>query len=206
MEPVHPASRNGRAVGLACLAVAVAALAAAAAVPGAGPGPGGKTVRDAGNRFTLRIPSTWEVYPPARGQALLARGPAGTGALPDTLDVIVEDTAMPLSPAACVGEAERFMRFAIHSWTDLGSAPTTVGGRPAYEHTYVWQASTGNQRRSVQVCVTQGRRAFMLIGTTENTPAQPSAGLLVIMRIIDSFRINPEAPPPAPLDRGSQGA
>lgn len=206
MRRVLRGGRNGRAVGLACLAVAVAALAAVPAAPGAGASPGGKTVRDAGNRFTIEIPPTWGVYPPGRGQALLARGPAPAGALRDTLDVIVEDTATPLSPAACVGEAERFMRLAIHSWTDLGSAPTTVGGRPAYEHTYVWQASTGNQRRSVQVCVTQGRRAFMLIGTTENTPALVSAGMPVIMRIIDTFRINPEAPPPAPLDRGSQGA
>ncbi len=183
---------------LAGVAVAVALATAWPATPTAGQVVSLRTVRDPANRFTIDVPVTWRIQTSmTKDPTLSARSPTPGGQLPDSIDVILRDTIVPLSPAACVHEAEQVMRFAIHSWTDLAQGPQTIGTLPGYSRVYTWRSSTGDPRRSVQVCVTQGRRAFMLIGTTEDTPPRVSAGMPVLMRIIATFHPNPAAAPSA---------
>ncbi len=184
----------------ALVALVAAAITAAGAPAGAvGQTPGLRVVRDPANRFTIDVPATWHVQTSVKNPSVVAKAPAPPRELPDSVDVIVYDMATPISPATCVHEAEQVMRFAIRSWTNVSEGPATVAGLPAYTRTYTWRASTGDQRRSVQTCVTQGRRAFMMIGTTENTPAQVRADVPVLLRVLETLRVNPGAlPSPTP--------
>jgi hypothetical protein len=158
-----------------------------------------RTVRDPKNRFTIAIPSTWNVQTStaSRAPAVAAKAPTPAGHLPDSLDVITQDLSAPITPAVCLSEATTVMRFSIHNWTTLHEGPTTLAGMKGYSRSYVWRAATGAQRRSVQTCVTLGRRAFVLVGTTENTPAAASHDLVQIEQIMQTFRPVTSTLPPA---------
>ena len=163
-----------------------------------------KNVRDPLGRFTISVPATWNVQTStsSRAAAVTTAAPATSG-LPDSVDVIVQDTSSALSPQACVGEADMVMRFTIHSWTTVQQGATTLGGLPAYSRVYVWRANTGQQRESVQSCVTRGRRAFMVVGTTANTPLTVREHLPQLQQIMNTFRPLASAPPPeAPATPG----
>ncbi|HET9001413.1 MAG TPA: hypothetical protein VFP86_17370 [bacterium] len=163
-----------------------------------------KNVRDPLGRFTISVPATWNVQTStsSRAAAVTTAAPATSG-LPDSVDVIVQDTSSALSPQACVGEADMVMRFTIHSWTTVQQGATTLGGLPAYSRVYVWRAQTGQQRESVQSCVTRGRRAFMVVGTTANTPLTVREHLPQLQQIMNTFRPLASAPPPeAPATPG----
>jgi hypothetical protein len=156
-----------------------------------------KNVRDPLGRFTISVPATWNVQTStsSRAAAVKTQAPSTSG-LPDSVDVIVQDTYSTLSPQACVGEADTVMRFTIHNWTTVQQGATTLGGLPAYSRVYVWRASTGQQRQSVQSCVTMGRRAFMVVGTTANTPINVRQNLPQLQQIMNTFRPLASAPPP----------
>ncbi len=156
-----------------------------------------KNVRDPLGRFTISVPATWNVQTSTsdRAAAVTTAAPAKAG-LPDSVDVIVQDTFTALSPQACVGEADMVMRFTIHSWTTVQEGASTLGGLPAYSRVYVWRAQTGQQRESVQSCVTRGRRAFMVVGTTANTPITVREHLPQLQQIMNTFRPLASAPPP----------
>ncbi len=163
-----------------------------------------KNVRDPLGRFTISVPAAWNVQTStsSRAAAVETAAPAKAG-LPDTVDVIVQDTFTALSPQACVGEADVVMRFTIHNWTTVRQGMTTLGGLPAYSRVYVWRAQTGQQRESVQSCVTVGRRAFMVVGTTANTPINVRQNLPQLQQIMNTFRPLASAPPPeAPTTPG----
>jgi hypothetical protein len=164
-----------------------------------------KDVRDPLGRFTISVPATWNVRTStsSRAAAVTTAAPATSG-LPDSVDVIVQDTYTALSPQACVGEADMVMRFTIHNWTTVQQGATTLAGLPAYSRVYVWRAQTGQQRESVQSCVTMGRRAFMIVGTTTNTPTNVRQNLPQLQQIMNTFRPLASAPPPAaPTTPGS---
>lgn len=200
------AYRTGRRrAALAALTAASVIAVAVLAAPGTGYGATFKLVRDAANRFTIDVPSTWGVKPPDHGQALVVKGPAPAGRLPDSLDVIVETVPTSITPQSCVYEAEQVMRFAIHSWTNLSQGPITIGGLPGYDRIYTWTAHPGGPRRSIQACVTRGRTAYMMVATTQDTPTNVGATMPVLMQMIQSFKINPEAPSQTPLEEGPQG-
>jgi hypothetical protein len=186
------------------LATAMAVAAAVLAAPGIGYGITYKLVRDPANRFTIDIPSTWGVKPSDHGQALVVKGPAPAGQLPDSLDVIVETMPTSISPQNCVYEAEQVMRFAIHTWTNVSQGPIAIGGKPGYNRIYTWTAKPGGPRRSIQACVTTGHTAYMMVATTANTPADVSADMPVLLHMIETFRINPEAPSQTPTQQGPQ--
>jgi hypothetical protein len=157
-----------------------------------------KTVRDPLGRFTINMPATWNIQTStsSRAAAVTAEARAMSGQLPNNVIVVAQETPSALSPQACVGEADMVMRFLIHSWTTVQEGPATLGGLPAYSRSYVWRAQTGQQRRSVQSCVTMGRRAFMVVGTTANTPLNVRQDLPQLQQIMNTFRPLASAPPP----------
>jgi len=158
-----------------------------------------KNVRDPLGRFAISVPATWNVQTSTstRAAAVKTAAPTPSGGLPDSVDVIVQDTFSPLSPQACIGEADTVMRFTIHNWTTVQQGATTLGDLPAYSRVYSWRAPTGQQRQSVQSCVTMGRRAFVIVGTTANTPIAVRQNLPQLQQIMNTFRPLASAPPPA---------
>jgi hypothetical protein len=166
-----------------------------------------KNVRDPLGRFVISVPATWNVQTStsSRAAAVKTAAPTPSGGLPDSVDVIVQDTFSPLSPQACIGEADTVMRFTIHKWTTVQQGVTTLGGLPAYSRAYVWRAPTGQQRESVQSCVTIGRRAFVIVGTTANTPINVRQNLPQLKQIMNTFRPLAGAPPPAAPTNPGQG-
>jgi hypothetical protein len=187
----------------AVLAAVVATGAIVLSIPGTMQATTLKSVHDPLGRFMIAVPATWNVQTStsARAAALTAKAPARSGGLPDSVDVIVQDTFSPLSPQACVGEADTVMRFSIHSWTTIQQGATTLGGFPAYARSYAWRAPTGEQRRSIQSCVTMGRRAFMIVGTTADRPENVQRDLPQLQQIMDTFRPLSSTPPQAPATR-----
>jgi hypothetical protein len=158
-----------------------------------------KTVRDPLGRFTIDVPAAWHIQTSTSSRAAAVTAEAGTrsGQLPNNVIVVAEETPSALSPQACVGKADLVMRFLIHSWTTVQQGPAMLGGMPAYSRSYVWRAQTGQQRRSVQSCVTMGRQAFMVVGTTADTPANVRQDLPQLQQIMNTFRPLAPAPPPA---------
>jgi hypothetical protein len=156
-----------------------------------------KNVRDPLGRFTISVPATWNVQTStsSRAAAVKTQAPTESGQLPDSVDVIVQDMSSTLSPQTCVGEADMVMRFTIHSWTTVRQGASTLGGLPAYSRVYAWRTPTGQQRQSVQSCITMGRRAFMVVGTTANTPINVRQHLPQLQQIMDTFRPLASAPP-----------
>ncbi len=82
------------------------------------------------------------------------------------------------------------MRFTIHSWGTLHEGSATLAGLPAYSRSYTWRTSGGQDRRSVQTCVTLGRRAFVIVGTTANTQRGVQQDLPKLEQIMATFRPN----------------
>lgn len=172
------------------LAVAGAAglIATGLCAPGAGQALTMRTVSDVSNRFTLDVPVTWQVKTSTGDPALAAIGPApGKGMMPDTVNVIVRHLAVALTPQECAQKAQGVLKYIIHSYTTVAEGPDTIGNLPAYDHVYTWQTKTGEPRRSVQVCTTRGYQAYVIIGTTGNTPARVQAVMPEIRRIVATF-------------------
>ena len=159
-----------------------------------------RTIQDPGARFTIRVPATWEVATSSKDPVVEARSPVAAGQTPSTVDVIVRDLPAVLSPESCVHQAETVMRYLIPSFKTLNQSPKTVGGFPAYSHSYTWRTRDGGDRRSLQVCVTIGHRAFVVIGTTDNTPDRVRHDMPTLAGIIDTLHPNPFTPEPGILD------
>lgn len=177
----------------------VAVLAAAAqAAPLGGPGAGAtyRTIRDIDNRFTIVVPAAWKVTTSRGDPTLTAVSPPADGGLPASLVIIVRDLPVPISPETCVYQAQYVTRRAIQRYASLDAGPERVGPLPAWSHAYVWTSKTGEERRSVQICVTVGRRAILAIGTTGNRAARVRDDMPELIRCIQSIR--PAAGPSAP--------
>lgn len=80
------------------------------------------------------------------------------------------------------------MRRAIPRYASVAAGPDHIGPLAAWSHAYVWTAKTGEERRSIQVCVTVGRRAILAIGTTGNRPARLRDDMPMLSRSIQSLR------------------
>jgi hypothetical protein len=169
-----------------CLGIAGAAAANAA------PPPISHVVKDPQNRFTIAIPADWNVQTSTGGRtpAVAAVSPPATGQLSDSVDVIAQDLPVALSPQGCAGQVAQIMRFTIHEWTTLHEGPATLAGLPAYSRSYTWRTSAGQDRRSIQTCVTMGRRAFVIVGTTANTQGDIQEHLAKLEQIMETFRPN----------------
>jgi hypothetical protein len=163
-----------------------------AAAEGAAPPPASHVVKDPQNRFTIAVPADWHIQTStgARSPAVDAKAPAVSGQLPDSVDVITQDLPTAITPQGCAGQAAQVMRFTIHQWTTLHEGPATLAGLPAYSRSYTWRASVGQVRRSIQTCVTMGRRAFVVVGTTANTQAGIQQDLPRLQQIMETFRPN----------------
>jgi len=197
----------------AVLAVAAAPLVATGQVPleAATPAtilPSLKVVTDPQHRFTPAIPAEGLIKASthSRNAAVSADSPAAAGHLPDSVDVVIQDFGYTISPQSCLADAATVMRFTIHTWTTVSEGPAILAGLPAYSRVYRWHTGAGQPRRSVQTCVTIGNRAFVIVGTTDDTAAAAQQRLPVIQQIIASFQPNaanvPPAPSNAPAGRG----
>jgi len=164
-----------------------------------------QTVRDPQGRFTIDLPAAWQVVTSYRDPAVAAKSPAQSGDLPDTVTVIVRDLPFAISPENCARQVAQLMRLMIHRWETVSEGAVTFSGLAAYSRTYTWRTKTGEDRRSVQTCAVMGRRAFVLIGTTMNTPDRVNDDLPKIVRIMSTFRPVASSPAePAQNQPGSQ--
>lgn len=155
-------------------------------------------VNDPENRFTITVPAGWAVQTSTslRAPAVSATSTAAGGQLPDSVEVVTQDLPTAINPGQCADKVAQVMRFTIHHWTTLREGTTTLAGLPGYSRAYTWHTSTGQDRRSDQTCVTVGRRAFVVIGTTANTQRSVQRGLPQLQRIIATFRPNRANLPP----------
>jgi hypothetical protein len=159
-----------------------------------------RTVQDANKQITISVPATWHVQSPAGNVTLKATAPTTGHGLPDTVDVVVHGLPPGVNNAqSCINEAEWITQHFGHlNFTTSSSGPVTVGGQPAYSHTYTWKASTGERRWSFQACIVKRGTGFVLTGTTGNTSGLPARSA-IIRQIINSIRImaKPQVQPPA---------
>ena len=163
-----------------------------------------RTIQDPGARFTIRVPATWEVRTSSGYLVVEAVAPVPAGGqTPSSVDVIVRDLPAAISSESCVHQAETVMRYVIPSFRTLDESPKTIGGLPGYSHAYTWRTRDGEERRSLQVCVTLGHRAFVVIGTTRNTPVRVRRDMPTLTRIIETLHPNPFVPEPG-LGAGSR--
>ncbi len=155
-------------------------------------------VKDPENRFTITVPANWAVQTStgARKPAVSAQSPAASGQLPDSVEVITQDLPTAISAEECADKAAQVMRFTIHNWTTLHQGAVTLAGLPGYSRAYTWHTSSGQDRRSDQTCVTVGRRAFVVIGTTANDQRRVQQELPQLQRIIATFHPNTSNLPP----------
>jgi hypothetical protein len=154
-------------------------------------------VKDPENRFTIMVPSNWSVQTStsARAPAVSAKSRVASGQLPDSVDVITQDLPTPINAQECGDKITMVMRFTIRRWTTLHEGATTFLGMPAFSRAYTWRTNAGQDRRSDQTCVTMGRRAFVVIGTTAND--QRGAPRDQLQRIIATFHPNAVTLPPS---------
>ncbi len=189
--------------------IVIASVSAATVASGAAPSsvPAGSqasaapqvVIKDPENRFTIRVPANWAVQTSssARAPAVTAKSPVAGGQLPDSVDVITQDLPTPINAQECGDKIAQVMRFTIHRWTTLHEGAATFLGMPAYSRAYTWRTSGGQERRSDQTCVTMGRRAFVVIGTTANDQRAVQQELPQLQRIIATFHPNATALPPS---------
>src|SRR5207302_7399458 len=133
-------------------------------------------------------PADWIVLLSTQDRAVSARSPAMPGRLSDTIDVIARDLPRAITPENCAWQAAMVMRFTIHQWATVREGPGELAGLPAYSREYTWRTSTGYERRSIQTCVTLGRRAFVVVGTTTDTPSDVARDLPELERLMATFR------------------
>jgi hypothetical protein len=162
-------------------------------------------VQDSAGRFLISVPRTWQVDESRKDPAFSAKSPEPPGTSPDTVEVFVRDMLFPLSPEGCASQVAWVMRMTIHTWTTLSEGPDSIGGLAAYSRAYTWRLTNGEERRSLQICVPLGRRMFVVIGTTMNTPRRVARNLPDIARIIRTFRPGPAPLPSGPEPRGPAG-
>jgi hypothetical protein len=141
--------------------------------------------------FTIAVPAAWQIKPPTGDTAIQAISPAEAGALPDTVEVNVRNLPSNVTDAkGCESTVKWVMRVFLHvNYTTLHEGPATIGGAPAYTHTYTWSAKTGQSRWSTQACVVDRGKAFVLTGTTANEPPSSPARGDAVMTILNSFKL-----------------
>jgi len=154
-----------------------------------------QSVRDGDGRFTISVPSTWEIDQFPKDRAFSAKSPEPPGMSPDTIEVFVRDWMFSLSPEACAAQVEWVMRMTIHEWTTLSEGAESIGGLAAYSRAYIWHLKNGEERRSIQACIPVGRRLFVIIGTTRNSRDRIAETFPELKRMIATFRPGPAATP-----------
>lgn len=155
-------------------------------------------VEDREGRFVISVPPTWRVEQSWKDlPALSALSPEPPEAPPDSVEVFVRDMSFPLSPEGCAQQVAIAMRMTIHEWTTLSEGSDSVGGLAAYSRAYTWRLKHGAERRSLQTCVPLGRRVFVIIGTTTNSPSHVAQNLPELVRIMGTFRPGSAAVPSA---------
>ena len=160
-------------------------------------------VEDRAGRFVISVPPAWRVEQSGRDlPALSAFSPEPPGTAPDSVEVFVSDLLLPITPPACSQRVAFAMWVTIHEWTTLSEGPDTIDGLAAYSRVYTWHLRNGGERRSLQTCVPLGRRVFVIIGTTQNTPHRVAEVFPALAQILRTFRPGPVPVPAGPEPRG----
>ena len=192
---IRPALRAAIWIALVALAPAPATVQADPPEAGAAGAPY-KTVHDLAGRFSIEVPAGWTTTLSRGDPALAAIAPSTDGDLPASLNVIVRDLPVAISAETCIYQAQYVMRRAIQRYASVTVGPDHLGSLPAWSHVYIWTAKTGQERHSIQTCVTVGRRAILAIGTTANRPERLRDDLPALTRAMQSLR--PAAGPSDP--------
>jgi len=150
-----------------------------------------RTVHDSKNAIAITVPTTWKTESPSGSAALKATAPSSGPGLPDTVQVVVHLVpASVATPMACENEAAWVTQHFAHiTPVTVAKAPVTIGGVLGYSWTYTWKASTGESRWSQQVCILRQQTAYVVTGTTGNTPAARAARGPILTQIIGSLRM-----------------
>ncbi len=114
----------------------------------------------------------------------------------------MSDLPLPITPPTCSQRVAFAMWVTIHEWTTLFEGPDMIDGLAAYSRVYTWHLRNGGERRSLQTCVPLGRRVFVIIGTTQNTPNRVAKVFPALDQILRTFRPGPAPVPAAPEPRG----
>jgi len=199
-EPVRrERGRSGPRAWLAVTALVAAALLTSAPV-------GGQTVatqlaRDPEARFTINVPATWIVKTSRGDLAVEATAPNQGPEPPDSVDVVAHDLPMAISAKTCVDKAAWVMRVLGHiPYTTVREGPMPIGTLAGYAHAYTWKTRAGDDRWSLQVCVVAGLYAYVITGTTTNTPARVEEAAPLLTRSVATFKLTgtPRGPSPRP--------
>jgi hypothetical protein len=166
-----------------------AALVFALASPAAAATPSRilQVVTDPQSRFKISFPLDWQVVRAKAGpEAVLAFGPGRTRQTRPNVTVVIEDLPRPLSAAAYAATAKPKMRAALPALAIIKEGPATVAHRPAYYRYYTWRRGR-TRLEQVQTYFVVGRRAFVLTGTTLDTPERIRHDTPVIAQIFETF-------------------
>jgi hypothetical protein len=184
-----------RALGISVLVGGM--IAAAAPAPAQAPAPDQdapaltQSVADAHGRFTMRFPADWEVATQTQGMVALFGAGSATGGSRPTVNVVTEAFNGPMTPEGYAAAAERLTRVALHNYTRVKEANTTVQGRPAFYRFMTWETNSGVTLYQLQVFITEGLTGFVVTGSTVNEPERVSRDMPLIIRIIETFRVTP---------------
>jgi hypothetical protein len=184
------------------LTVAVAPMAtiAAEAARQTAPAPAMREVTDPRGRFTIGFPDGWAVRWTGNGELRLAGegvhdavvgiGPAGGDG--SRASVIVDVRVLPygMSASAAAADAERGLR-RLPSYQSLTAGPSTVGGSPAFHRVFT-HVDHGVRLFQVQMYVADGRRLYVLSGTTRTGRTQIPRDFPMLLQIIGTFRLLPQ--------------
>jgi len=177
-------------VGARVLVVTICAAAVAAASAAGAQVPLGQSVTDVDGRFTISVPSSWQVQRNVQGlAAMLAVAPAQRGdRVPANVNVVVEALPVPLAAADYAAKAEVMMKTAFHNYAVVQQGDTAVGGRPAYYRYYTWDRNDGVGLYQVQAYLTVNQTGFVVTGTTGNIPDRIRRDVPLLVQIINTFR------------------
>lgn len=162
--------------------VSTTAIGAAVALPATL-----QLARDPRGRFKIDFPQDWQVVKREGGPStVVGFSPAPPGQFRANVNVVVEDLAGPVSPAAYGQQARPKMAAAFQDFTVLKEGSATIAHRQAYYRYYTWTRA-GTPLYQVQTYFTLGRRAYVLTGTTVNHASRIRRDIPVISQIFETF-------------------
>jgi len=175
---------------LRLLILTIGAAAVAAASAAAAQAPLGQLVTDAHGRFTLSVPSGWQVHEDARGlAAVVATAPAQSGdRVPASVQVAVAPLPGSRTPAQFAEAAEVTLQTALRHYAVVQQGVTTVNGRPAYYRYFTGDRSDGVGLYEVQMYLTVNQTGFTVTGGTANTRDRITRDVPLLVQIINTFR------------------
>jgi hypothetical protein len=178
-----------RILGLASVVLVTIAFAAIIGATAAWPA-ALQLAADPNGRFTIKFPPDWQVIKTQKGPStVVGLGPALPGQPQVNVNVVVENLAAPVSPATYAELVRPKMAQAFDDFTVLDEGLATIARRQAYYRYYTWRRDSETVLYQVQTYITLGRSAFVLTGTTINTPVRIRRDVPIIGKIFETFTL-----------------